>query len=130
MDVNGFMYRIDQAKLLQSPDKKDKLYLVRDIDFKNLAEAFKTHPNWKGLQDEGSEFSKFVKNTCEENGKICTFLIRVIGILWCNGKAIEKAEELYNCMQDNGVLEIACNDRDFKPNLFKLLDMATCCMFE
>ena len=99
MAVSGFMYRVDQAKALENPDKKDKLYLVDHIQFKNLAKVFETHPNWKGLQDENSEFSKFVKQSCGDcENKICTTKLRCIGILWCNGTADKKAEELYNLL--------------------------------
>ena len=116
MAVSGFMMRIDQAKALSDPSKKDKLYLVKHIEFAHLAKAFETHPNWKGLQDENSDFSKFIKNTCGDEGKICTINIRVLGIMLCNGDADKRAEELYNLMQDNGKIQIAAGDRDFRPN--------------
>ena len=69
-------------------------------------------------------------SVCSENGEISIFKLRNIGILWCDGDPIEKASELFENMQDGDSKGIACNDKDFKPNLFALLDFATKMVFE
>ena len=53
------------------------------------------------------------------------FEMRVIGLLWCEGDALDKAVELYDNMQDHNQPKIAANDKDFKPNFFKAFDLAT-----
>ena len=48
-----------------------------------------------------------------------------MGVVWCEGDAKEKVHELYDNLQDNNQPNIACNDKDFKPNFFGMLDMAS-----
>ena len=55
---------------------------------------------------------------------ISLFKIRVLGLLWCEGNDVEKAHEFYNMLQGSQPT-IACSDKDFKPNLFTLFDMAS-----
>ena len=131
MDVNGFTMRLRQAMVTESPDT-----LLRDIhtiSIEGLARAFSSHDSWKELGNPGSEFVKFLKMACADDDHpelISLFKLRCIGVLWCDGSPEEKATELYDNMQDADQPEIACNDKDFKPNLFKLLDFATKMVFE
>ena len=67
---------------------------------------------------------------CSEDGGISIFKLRNIGILWCEGDPIEKASELFENMQDSNAATIACNDKDFKPNLYALINFATQMVFE
>lgn len=45
-------------------------------------------------------------------------MLRLIGILWCDGDSTEKAVELFECMQDSRAKDISAHDRDFEDNLF------------
>ena len=51
-----------------------------------------------------------------------------LGILWCDGSLSEKAQELYDLINP-GRNTINCNDRDFKPALNSLLNIATVMVF-
>lgn len=98
-----------------------------------MAGAFKNHDSWKDLNNSESDFVKFLREVCgddNEADKLSIFKLRLIGLLWCLGDPLEKATELYECMQDHDAPKIAADDKDFKPNLFKLLDFATEMVFE
>jgi hypothetical protein len=43
MDVNGYVFKIKIAILNENPDMKDRLYLVKYVSLKALAESFSTH---------------------------------------------------------------------------------------
>ena len=64
----------------------------------------------------------------EENGKYSVFTMRVLSILWCDGSPPEKAAEFYANLQDMDT--IACGDKDFKPNLYAIFDLATEMVFK
>ena len=51
--------------------------------------------------------------------------LKVMGILWCDGTAIEKAQEVFDLLQEGGMQFISFRDKDMKRVLFALLDMAT-----
>ena len=55
--------------------------------------------------------------------------MRVLSILWCEGSPKEKAAEFYTNLQDADQDRIACNDKDFKPNLYRLFELATVMVF-
>jgi len=96
-----------------------------------LQKAFAPHASWHMLNDEGSLFVKFLNDIAlEENGKYSVFVLRVLSILWCTGTAEEKATEFYSNLQNKQQESIACNDKDFKGNLFKLFDLATTMVFK
>ena len=107
-------------------------YDIKNITFESLGREFSSHKSWKDLSDPSSLFVQFLKNTVTEESNpdlINVFKLRVLGILWCNGEALEKATELYDTMQDNDQDKIAASDKDFKPNLFLLFDFATKIVF-
>ena len=90
-----------------------------------MAKAFNSHSSWSALENENSDFVKFLNDFCVANGKIETRKLKVLGVLWCEGKPSEKAEELYDLLQDNNQETIAASDKD-TPIVFKLLmDIAT-----
>ena len=84
-----------------------------------------THSSWNDLNNEDSDFVKFLREYCSEGDDFSIFKLRCIGILYCDGSHHEKASELYDCMQDGDQETIACNDKDFKPNLYQLFFLAT-----
>ena len=65
-----------------------------------MQKAFKSHESWNALNDENSEFVKFMKKECsyEDTQDISIQKLRCVGILWCNGTAVKKAVELYEIM--------------------------------
>ena len=50
--------------------------------------------------------------------------LRRLGLLWCEGGAHEKAVSFYDLIQEHDDSRIACNDKDFKSNLYGLFDLA------
>ena len=62
------------------------------------------------MEDESSEFMRFIKSTClhkdspvqsGDDMRLDSFMMRAIGVLWCEGHPSEKVVELYDNMQDN-----------------------------
>ena len=132
MDINGFMLRVREAMADENPEEATTLYNVKSIPISAMQKAFKTHESWNDLNDENSDFVKFLKTECsyEDTQNISIQKMRCVGILWCKGNAIEKATELYEIMQDGGQPTIPCNDKDFKPNFNHLIYYATEMLFK
>jgi hypothetical protein len=61
---------------------------------------------------------------------LSVFKLRCLGLLWCDGKAGDKAFEFYDMLQDDNQPSIAAMDKDFQPNFFTLLDMASAMVYE
>lgn len=57
--------------------------------------------------------------------RLDSFKMRALGLLWCEGDATEKVIEFYDNCQDNNQPLISADDKDFKPNFYKMLDFAT-----
>lgn len=58
------------------------------------------------------------------------FKLRILGILMCYGDPDEKAEEMFQIINDNGVSSMTCNDKDLGPTLKALWEAATITAFE
>jgi len=96
MDVDGYIFRIKQAMILEEPEKGEKIWLVKHVSLRSLQKAFAPHESWHELNDGESPFVKFLNDIAlEENGKYSVFVLRVICILWCEGSAKEKTTEFY-----------------------------------
>lgn len=134
MDVNGFMHLVGEGSKSEHPEiAEDQLWRITTISCSAMVEAFKNHDSWSDLQDENSQFMQFLTSVCaddEDSTKISIFKLRLIGILWCMGDPIEKATELYECMQDHDSPKISAADKDIKPNMFKVFDFACRMIFE
>ena len=99
---------------------------MTEVSLAGIQNTFKYHAYWDDLNDEKSNLVTFLKEVCgTADGKLNTFTMRSLGILWCKGKVHEKVHELYYNMQDNNLDEIAAEDKDFHPNTHKLFDLAT-----
>lgn len=117
---------------------------MEEISLSALQSVFKTHPSWSDMQNTSSAFVKFLKESCPCDGHdndddqdisssllnseeyhLSVFKLRCLGLLYCDGKAKEKAFEFYDMLQDDNQPSIAASDKDFKPNFITLLDMAS-----
>ena len=78
------------------------LWMVKKISLGAFAEAMKTHASWSDLNNEESDFVKFLRAEASEEDDLSVAKLRVFGILYCQGENIEKAAELFDCMQDGG----------------------------
>ena len=56
--------------------------------------------------------------------------LKVLGILWCDGEAKEKAQELFSVIQDIEATKISANDREFKMTFEYLMDIASELVFD
>ena len=119
MDVNGYVFKIKLAMLAENPEMKHRIYMVSKVSLVALEKSFSTHSSWDAFKVHDSPFVNFLKDTCldhieEENGTVwfSTFKLRCLGILMCEGDAEEKAEELYQNINDTGVMTLTCNDKD------------------
>lgn len=56
--------------------------------------------------------------------------LKGLGILWCSGSILDKSKEFYNNIALLGEPKVSCNDKDFKPNLFALFDIASEVVFK
>ena len=109
IDVNGFCMHIKEAMKIYSPDKN--LIQIKSVNLESLKKAFKNYQSWDDLSDSQSQFVQFLNETCafetqnpyEESGVdiFDSSKLRLLGILWCDGKPKEKAFELYDVLQDN-----------------------------
>ena len=88
----------------ENPGQAETLYNVKFISLEAMKNAFKSHDSWNDLNDPNSDFCSFLKKECqhEDSENISVFKLRCLGILWCEGDAIEKASELFENMQDGG----------------------------
>jgi hypothetical protein len=59
-----------------------------------------------------------------------SFSMRVLGLLWCEGSHNEKVVEFYDNLQDNNQPEIGADDKDFKPNFERMLDLCSAIVFQ
>mmetsp|Transcript_3745 Transcript_3745/g.6385 ORF Transcript_3745/g.6385 Transcript_3745/m.6385 type:complete len:146 (+) Transcript_3745:498-935(+) len=57
--------------------------------------------------------------------RLSAFKMILLGILWCEGSNIEKVNELYLAVQEDGNEKIACSDKDFVPVLSFMLKLST-----
>jgi len=138
MDVNGFIFHCNDAmaNCAEAQGYED----VVQLDFiclKDLQTTFAPYKSWAALQDSSSELVMFLHKYCKYEGKLLTqqrkddevifdeLKLKVLGLLWCHGKTIEKAKELYVCAQEAGQEKIACNDKEFKQLFTLLLNFAT-----
>ena len=76
------------------------------------------------LDKEEKSVGDIEQDEDQNNPHISLFHFRCIGLLWCEGSAKEKAFEFYDMLQGDQK-KIACNDKEFKPSFFTLLDMAS-----
>lgn len=139
MDVNGYVLKIKEAMKIDQPEKR--IEDISEVKLTSLMEAFKTHASWKDINNEDSLLVKFLNFAClatgEDKNVFSTQKLRVLGLLWCEGDAGEKAFELYENIQPSNTendqhastAQIACNDRDFQRTFPDLLDMATSITF-
>lgn len=131
MDVNGFMLKVKRVMVEDNPGVNR--FNIKTITFESLGREFSTHKSWINLTNPDSQFTQFLKNTMLDEANpdlIDVSKLRMLGVLWCNGEPLEKANELYDILQDNDQERIAASDKDFKPNLFLLFDFATKMVFE
>jgi hypothetical protein len=95
MDVNGYIMHIKEAMKLYEPQKM--LFNIHNVDLDSLQKAFKNFKSWGELNDQESEFVKFLNEVCgsEQEKLFSVMKLRNIGVLWCNGSPPEKAHEFY-----------------------------------
>lgn len=101
---------------------------INVVSQKAMAEQFKNHQSWSGLNDQGSELSQFLNTVClddNDGSKLSISKLRNLGLLWCEGDPSEKVPEFFENLQDPFSKQISANDKDFKPNFEKLLLFAT-----
>jgi len=69
MDVNGYILRIKEA--MQSEDMSKDLWMIDSVTLASLQKSFQPHDSWNALNDENSNFVKFLNEVCfdEEAGK-------------------------------------------------------------
>ena len=101
MDVNGYMNLLKKACKITHPDKAE--HEVKDVSLTALREVFSKHKSWSALNDEESEFVRFLEATCEflcsevpEETHFSTRKLRALGLLWCEGDPNEKVVEFYD----------------------------------
>ena len=112
MDINGYQVLLRVARCNTYADAQPPLfeYQIKDISYKELKHAFRRHGSWSALNDENSELMTFLKTVCMEkesvdksgdNMRFSSFMLRTLGLLWCDGNIEEKVVEFYDILQDN-----------------------------
>lgn len=87
---------------------------------------------WRTLEDEESSLSKFLlsaafKDEGAGSDEISIQALTIFALLHCPGKVPDKAEHLYNLLQDGGLgahQYISANDKDIIPAFDKLCGLA------
>jgi len=129
MDINGYALRIKEAMQIEANEAgATNIFNIHTIKLATLQNVFELHASWSDLKNEKSDFVQFLNAVCAEEGSpnvFSTTKLRVLGLLWCEGGDKEKAFEFYENLQDNDQPKISCTDKDFKPNFFGLLDLAS-----
>ena len=95
-------------------------------------------PAWKPLEDEESALSKFLlsaafKDEGQGADEVSVQALSIFALLNCPGKVADKAEHLYNLLQDGGLeahKQISANDGDLAPVFEKLVGLASFELFE
>ena len=101
-----------------------------------LRAHFKT-PAWKDLGDESSPLSRFLLSTAfKKDGtppdQICCSSLRIYAMMNCQGLVGDKAEALYEELQEGGSAAqqaISAGDKDLQPVFEKLCALASYEMF-
>ena len=111
MDINGYNLLLKTARVNTYKDANPPIheYNVKDIAYAELKDVFKNHESWNDLNDENSELMKFLKETCLYEGspaegadmRFSSHMLRIIGLLWCEGDTEEKVVEFFDNLQDN-----------------------------
>ena len=89
-------------------------------------------PAWQPLEDESSPIAKFLLSSAFKapglaGDQVSCSALALFALLNCQGKVADKAEHLYNELQDGGLEEhqsISAGDKDLIPIFEKLLGLA------
>ena len=89
-------------------------------------------PAWRTLEDEESTLSKFLlsaafKDEGQAQDQVSVQSLKIFALLNCPGKIPDKAEHLYNMLQDGGLeahAQISANDKDLVPVFEKICGLA------
>ena len=89
-------------------------------------------PAWRTLEDEESTLSKFLmsaafKDEGQAQDQVSVQSLKIFALLNCPRKIPDKAEHLYNMLQDGGLeahAQISANDKDLVPVFEKLCGLA------
>ena len=130
MDVNGFVMHLKEAMKMETADME--FNKIKTVSLKSLQSAFKNFKSWNDLNNIDSEFVAFLNKNCkmdpdeaedQPENVYSVHKIRILGILWCDGDAKEKAIELYDVISNQEYL--TWGDKDFKPTMTQLFSFAT-----
>jgi hypothetical protein len=64
MDVNGYSKRIREAVEFQASNDGKKFTQVEEIRLSALQTAFKTHSSWSDINNNSSDFVRFLTDAC------------------------------------------------------------------
>lgn len=122
MDVNGFCLHVREAVIQDLKNANVNLeqnhYNQSEVSLSSLQITFKNYESWAAFSDPSSAFVTFLKEVCPpgETGHIKVdsakaendddtwfdlHKLKLLGVLWCDGKPNEKISELYHVLQDN-----------------------------
>jgi len=131
MDVCGFILHIKQA--MHNSNEGIELQDIKSVSLDALSKQFEKYESWKDLKEKEGKLAKFLDKYCflteNEPNIYCPIKLRLLGILWCQGTAVEKSTELYDTICANKEFMVS-TDKDFKPNINQLFSFATKAIYE
>ena len=109
------------------------------VTLKSLRSHFKS-PAWKDLEDENSDFAKFLLSSAFKNDEkglasdqICISALILFAVLNCQGKLSDKCEHFFNEIQEGGTAthkHVSAGDKDIAPVIEKLCGLASFELFQ
>ena len=120
MDINGFIYRLQETIVDENPHLAGELFKVNQITEKGMSHTFRSLPSWHDLDNPSSDLRQLIYDTCGEEDKLSIHKLKLIALLWCDGNTTDKIDVFYNIIQGVNSNYISCKDDDnnFVPALF------------
>lgn len=96
--------------------KKDQVWTFKQVSIDGFKSSFGELEEFKDLQDENSNLTKFLSeylvSGSVEPGQYSVIHFRVLLLLWCKATRKQKAEELYQIVNQSSK-EISCENERF-----------------
>ena len=60
MDINGYIYRLQDTLIDENPHLAGEIYKVNQITEKGMSHTFRNLPSWKDLDDPSSDLRSII----------------------------------------------------------------------
>ena len=111
MDINGYIFHVNQAVHYDWSEKNDPHFNIKKLEvvsLRSLQRAFEDYKSWRDLNNENSDFVRFLSKFCPEKCELDDSVrehhffsihkLKMLGILHCQGGYSEKIKELLHAV--------------------------------